>query len=316
MFISACFALILSRCSAVSGVVIKDLFTASGNGGNRSVDAPASYWGPGIIVTNSNTTLVFAQADRKKEGHDSFIKMTKSLDAGLTWSDPVTLLEWGSPAVLYSRTTNTIFLFTGNNNKRSPFANASACALALQNLCNASKANTSACIACEKINSQALEKAKCSSAKKEKFCDSSPPPPPLPNPLPADCTTIMITSKDDGVTWTKPVALNVTNTLAPSYTGVALNHGIELRAPGSKYQGRLILAHRYDCEPNNPAFNKLYARAYILYSDNQGQSWKAGERLPEGNMCKHLFINKLAYSSYFFLFFFQNKVGQKVQPSN
>ena len=43
-----------------------------------------------------------------------------------------------------------------------------------------------------------------------------------------------------------------------------------------------MLARRYDCEPNNKAFNERFAQSFVLFSDDQGATWTAGERLAEG----------------------------------
>lgn len=67
-------------------------------------------------------------------------------------------------------------------------------------------------------------------------------------------------------------------------SGNGLNHGIELRATSSPYKGRLVIARRYDCEPNNPTFNKNYAQSYVVYSDDQGKTWTAGDRLVPGRL--------------------------------
>eukprot|EP01047_Picozoa_sp_COSAG01_P111557 COSAG01_NODE_40335_length_465_cov_0.688525_2_plen_133_part_01 len=86
------------------------------------------------------------------------------------------------------------------------------------------------------------------------------------------------TVADDGLTWSAPAPLNVTNTLGPHYAGNGLNHGIEIRR--GKFAGRLAMARRYDCKYATRGLN--YARSYVLYSDTQGASWTAGELLPAG----------------------------------
>ena len=98
----------------------------------------------------------------------------------------------------------------------------------------------------------------------------------------AKCQAAQIVSKDDGQTFTKPTLMKVRNSLGPHYTGSGLNHGIEIQ--NGPHAGRLAYAMRFDCGPGG-AGGADYMRAYVLYSDDQGQSWTAGQLLPAGWTC-------------------------------
>ena len=57
-----------------------------------------------------------------------------------------------------------------------------------------------------------------------------------------------------------------------------MGHGIVLQR--GKYKGRLAAARRYDCRANGGA--SQFMHAFVLYSDNDGAHWQAGQLLPHG----------------------------------
>jgi len=119
-----------------------------------------------------------------------------------------------------------------------------------------------------------------------------PPPPPTPtgvvnaSQLPqlrpdelANCETGLAKSYDNGATWSKLERITVKNSLGPMYTGGGLNHGIQLHY--GPHAGRVAMARRFDCAPAG-AGTKEYMRSFVLFSDDGGNNWEAGELLPEG----------------------------------
>ena len=81
------------------------------------------------------------------------------------------------------------------------------------------------------------------------------------------CITYITKSKDRGLTWSaaKPVAAS------NATWGSGLASGVQLLS------GRLLLARRHDCDDCSGT-----KQAFVLISDNQGDSWHAGAMLPDG----------------------------------
>ena len=77
-------------------------------------------WGPSLIVTKNNTIVAFGECDRSPSSHDPFMAFTRSHDGGSTWEPSTTLYGCGSPAGLYSRSTDTIFVFFGECGAPTP----------------------------------------------------------------------------------------------------------------------------------------------------------------------------------------------------
>ena len=72
-----------------------------------------SMWGPSLVVTKDNTTLAFGECDRSPTRHEGWMGYRRSHDGGATWEPARALYGCGSPAALYSRTTDTVFVFFG-----------------------------------------------------------------------------------------------------------------------------------------------------------------------------------------------------------
>lgn len=177
---------------------------------------------------------------------------------------------------------------------------ASPCAVTLNKYCGTA-AKGAACIACEHQHSVETKAAHCDSSKMSRFCQGpAPPTPPTPpGPLPgpvwapdlppltqaqyAKCRAAAIVSTDDGKTWSVPKLMQVNGSLNGSahYAGFGLNHGIELQ--NGPHAGRLALARRFDCPAVMGDHNEQgYFHSYVLYSDDQGESWTVGQLLPQG----------------------------------
>jgi hypothetical protein len=60
--------------------------------------------------------------------------------------------------------------------------------------------------------------------------------------------------------------------------GSGLGHGIVLQH--GKYKGRFAAARRYDCKANGG--KSEFMHDFVLYSDDEGTSWQAGQLLPHG----------------------------------
>ena len=70
-----------------------------------------------------------------------------------------------------------------------------------------------------------------------------------------------------GLSWTAPELINVTNTWGPHYAGNDVAHGIEMVAAGP-HKGRLVIARRYDGTKDVADY---FSRSYVLYSDDHGK---------------------------------------------
>ena len=110
--IAAMALVVLFSASAKADAPWVDLWKARDKGGGTN-HTIASLWGPLLMVTRNNVTLAFAEVDRSPTDHDGFMGLRRSLDGGATWQPAQTVAGCGSPTGLYSRTTNTIMLFTG-----------------------------------------------------------------------------------------------------------------------------------------------------------------------------------------------------------
>jgi hypothetical protein len=98
---------------------IVDLFKATGPGGGDQKNI-SSMWGPGLVVTKNNTVVAFGQCDRSPSSHDSWMAYVRSFDGGATWQPQQTLYGCGSPAGIYSPTSDTIFVLFGDCAKPKP----------------------------------------------------------------------------------------------------------------------------------------------------------------------------------------------------
>ena len=182
--------------AALAGAAVADLPLVIVGKGNPKAKAKdpncVSWWGPNIITTNSNNTLLWASC--KTNTPVTYTYLARSSSAGRTWSAPEHVppelenaVSGGQPT--YSRTTNTIFITTAapkqiaapDSEERSQ---ASPCAIAAVKLCGQFEGKGASCLACEQKHKAELTKAGCTSSKLSRFCNEPPPPRPGPPPPP------------------------------------------------------------------------------------------------------------------------------------
>ena len=216
-----------------------------------------SWWSPSLVETRTNTTLLAALC-KTPTRNLNYNFLVRSHDAGRTWGTPTLLAQFGE--MVYSRTTGTLTMIlgpghfsTGGKAKAGPTPKAGP---TLQSPTDGAPVMPQPAWASELTQITPTQQSNCESAS--------------------------VQSTDDGVTWSAPKLLNVVNgSLGPHYGGGGLNHGIELQ--NGPHAGRLALARRFDCAAVGGDHNKpMYMRSFVLYSDDQGSSWSAGELLPEG----------------------------------
>ena len=231
-----------------------------------------SWWCPQLLVTNANTTILSAQCKSPPPGkiNPNTQLWIRSSDAGQTWTAPAKRPFFGTDVgqPVYSRRTSTV-LWLGNAGQTA---------------------------ATEFLPTPKLDMTSPSCGPMD-LCWASQLPRPSAKQLEA-CASRITRSTDDGVTFSVPQLVRVNNSLGPHYTGGDINHGIEIqRGP---FAGRLALAHhlggcRAMPSPNEqvekdgrgrprqtPGVDGAYTRVYVLYSDDHGLNWSAGQLLPVG----------------------------------
>ena len=298
-----------------------------------------SWWGPTLLHTNSNTTIICAACKPNARDSPILTWVSRSTSAGRTWSVPEHApLGCGT---IYSRTSNTIFRPAGlktqaqdggtptsdvelvqdsasNTELKADLvrggAACSPCCEALHKYCGAFASEGAACLKCEHEHAAALNNSSTckgetgGGGKMARFCGARPPPPspPTPGPHPppgppidiykpvwahelpqltpaqlAKCESALSHSTDDGKTWSKPSLMQVNNSLGTHYIGGGLNHGIQLR--GGPHAGRLAMARRFDCAAAMGDHSmQQYFHSYVLFSDDNGEHWTAGQLSPQG----------------------------------
>lgn len=135
------------------------------------------------------------------------------------------------------------------------------------------------CKACLAAHAATLKsEGKCNDKQMQVYCGSPVGPAPRgPGKPPKGSGTVVMKSRDSGLTWSAPELIAVNNTWGPSYAGNDVAHGIEMVAEGP-HKGRLAIARRYDVRGAPSGFD----RSFVLYSDDQGLTWTAGQLLPQG----------------------------------
>lgn len=89
---------------------------------------------------------------------------------------------------------------------------------------------------------------------------------------PAIVRNLLMTSDDDGVTWAGPVDITTSTKRATGATTLASGPGIGIQLVNGPHRGRMIIP-----------FNEGPAgrwNVYAVYSDDGGDTWKAGENAP------------------------------------
>ena len=290
---------------ALVGTTAADLplvIVGKGNPKARANDPNCvSWWGPNIIVTNSNETLLWASC--KTNTPVTYTYLARSSSAGRTWSTPEHVpaelenaVSGGQPT--YSRKTNTIFVTTAPPKQIATLSEErtqpSACAVAATKYCHQVEGKGASCLACEQNHRAELAKAGCTSSKLTRFCDTPKPHPPPPGPAPpspppgerpqpiwahqlppltaaqlAKCETGLARSTDEAKTWSEPELLSVNNSLGPHYGGSGLNHGIQIRR--GPHAGRLAMARRLNCKAVMGDHNEQqYFHSFVIFSDDDG----------------------------------------------
>ena len=84
----------------------------------------------------------------------------------------------------------------------------------------------------------------------------------------------LITSADDGVTWSKPRDVTRETKRAEKVTTIASGPGIGIQLRHGKHAGRLLFPF------NEGPFGQW--KIYAVYSDDQGKTWAMGEVAPGG----------------------------------
>ena len=82
------------------------------------------------------------------------------------------------------------------------------------------------------------------------------------------CTLRLITSLDDGLTWSAPADAKVSGPRNATW-GKGLASGIALRR--GAHAGRLMVALRHDCGCGD------LRTSFVVYSDDHGRTWTGGE---------------------------------------
>ena len=170
-----------------------------------------SWWGPTLLHTNSNTTIICAACKPNARGAPTLTWVSRSTSAGRTWSTPEQApLGCGD---IYSRTSNTIFrpagLHTHDGGEAAAerelvqesgarvglgdeFVRGSAacspCCEALHKYCGAFAGKGADCLKCEQEHAAALNSSSACKGdpgdKMPRFCGAQPPPPGPPGPAP------------------------------------------------------------------------------------------------------------------------------------
>eukprot|EP01046_Picozoa_sp_COSAG06_P042313 COSAG06_NODE_5373_length_3517_cov_14.089819_1_plen_573_part_00 len=172
------------------------------------------------------------------------------------------------------------------------------CEAAMLARCNSSRLRDPehgypACEACLKANTAALRSV-CASADgglknpnlhtfcggcvAEGGCGLGPSTDLQKGPQPCGTESGIVKSTDEGKSWSKYEPIRINQSWA-THAGGGLAHGIEMVQNGP-HKGRLALARHFDCDPNGDP-PELH-RDFVLYSDNKGETWEAGELLPMG----------------------------------
>jgi hypothetical protein len=274
-----------------------------------------SWWCPMLIETN-HSLMLFGCCKPAARTAPITGQMVRSTDSGKSWTKPILTASAGGQSV-YSATSDTIVMLVGWPPANASIAVAGGSAVAapssrepqldctyyLEKYCKADAGKGATCLDCLKAPGHAvLHRGLCTATEVSGFCKSGslpPAPPPVPrgvawaSQLPplratelAGCSAGVTKSTDDGHTWSAPKILMVNNSLGPHYGGNGLNHGIQIR--NGPHKGRLALAERLDC-PSAADEVPAYWRSYVLYSDTGGDTWTAGQLLPEG-WCENRFF--------------------------
>jgi len=91
---------------------------------------------------------------------------------------------------------------------------------------------------------------------------------------PRVCRTLLQSSDDDGVTWTKPVEITAQVKRPTEVTSTAAGPGIGIQLARGKHAGRILMPF------NQGPYGKW--KVYAVISDDAGKSWRYGDPAEEG----------------------------------
>ena len=254
MLHSVATTIVLATASCLASLSFADLQVIDvfrGNPHPKTNDPDCvSWWCPMLASTNSNTTLLWGCCKTGIRGKVLF-RMTRSTDAGHSWAQPTAAPYLGQ--TVYSRRTSTLYM---------------TCAAEV----NASTQLPTVMLRRSTPPANPYQTAWAHDLRRVSAAQL------------AKCETSLTLSTDDGQTFASPQLLSVNNSLGPHYTGYGLNHGIEIqRGP---HAGRLALARRFDCPFGGVGGRDSpeYLRSFVLYSDDSGVHWTAGQLLPQARL--------------------------------
>eukprot|EP01043_Picozoa_sp_COSAG02_P003083 COSAG02_NODE_73_length_41919_cov_6.571066_36_plen_328_part_00 len=230
--------------------------------GPGAVDC-VSWWCPQLIVTNDSTVILSAQCKSNRRDKGPAQYWIQSHDAGKTWTRralrPVDPHDTGQP--VYSTQTGTL-IQVGNSGAK-PTAATPARSSSVQALIQSEHGRRS------RDHPGPMDLAWIHEL-----------PQPERSQL-AQCPSYVYRSTNDGTDWSQPELIIVNGSFGPHYAGASINHGIEIqRGP---HAGRLALARHLDVPClRAPSEDAGYDRDFILFSDDNGAHWTAGQLLPVG----------------------------------
>jgi sialidase-1 len=101
-------------------------------------------------------------------------------------------------------------------------------------------------------------------------------------------TVWVCNSKDDGLTWSKPV--NITETTKdPTWGWYATGPGVGIQIKNGPHKGRLVIPsdHSYDDPKGSLRDGPFEYGSHIIYSDDHGKTWQLGGTIrPKVNECQ------------------------------
>ena len=101
-------------------------------------------------------------------------------------------------------------------------------------------------------------------------------------------TAWVCNSSDDGITWSTPVDITAT-TKKPGWGWYATGPGIGIQIKNGPHKGRMVIPcdYSYDDSTAIPADGQPGMGSHIIYSDDDGASWKLGGAItPKVNECQ------------------------------
>ncbi|MCK4749251.1 MAG: exo-alpha-sialidase [Bacteroidales bacterium] len=208
-----------------------------------------NYRIPSTLLTVNGTLLAFAEARKELNDHaENKIVLKRSLDAGKTWSELQKVADAGrdslnNPLAVQDSGSGKIILmyqhypFTKQDEVKDPGIWKSH--------------------ADQRFPPNIHEAAVQEGYEGDKIC-----------------RTFMISSEDDGATWTAPLDLTRALKRPQKVTSYAGGPGIGIQVKNGKHKGRIIMPFSHGPWSD--------MKVYTVYSDDQGGTWKRGQTVPSG----------------------------------